>query len=142
MLELLRAAAPPVLAIACAYLVHQGCARRGLLPPAFSVEGARAPARAWARRVAAGTILALILWIGVFASLGTLGTSSELDLSTVAAPQLFLLHGLMLFAVACWYLLGFGADGIGVVSRITRSERKGGPIGRQPVTRTAAAAQE
>ena len=111
MLEFLRAAAPPALAIACAYLIDQGCARSGLMPPAFVAETAGSSLGAHVRRLAAGTVLAAILWVGVFAPLGSLGRANEVDLATVAAPQLFLLHGLMIMALACWYLLGYGADG-------------------------------
>jgi membrane protease YdiL (CAAX protease family) len=112
--ELLRTAAPPALAAASSLLIDQLCARRGLLPPGFRVsENTTAVNIALARRLAAGLVVTVVLWIGVFAPLGTLGSAHQIDPSTISTPQLFLLHGLLLVAIVSWYLFGFGAGGTG-----------------------------
>jgi membrane protease YdiL (CAAX protease family) len=55
-------------------------------------------------------VVSLVLWLGVFLPLSALGTAAEFDPAGLETPQLFLLHGLLLLSVACWYVLGFGFD--------------------------------
>ncbi|HYN21343.1 MAG TPA: CPBP family intramembrane glutamic endopeptidase [Thermoanaerobaculia bacterium] len=95
----LRLIAPALLALAVAFGMDRMCEARGLLPPGF-----REP---WRRSLAAA-LVALVLWIGAFASLGSAGQGVEPDLSQLTTPQLFLLHGLLVLTLVCWFLLGFG----------------------------------
>lgn len=67
----------------------------------------------WVRRVAAGMVLAAVLWLGVFLPLGMIGTSQPFDPGAIATSQLFLLHVVLLTTIVVWYLLAFGAaDGM------------------------------
>jgi membrane protease YdiL (CAAX protease family) len=112
--DLLRAVGPPALAAISAVLIDQTGARRGLLPPAFrAVAGSPEATIALVRRILSGAMLAAVLWLGVFAPLGALGNLDQLDPSSIATPQLFMLHALLLATAAVWYLLGFGAGGGG-----------------------------
>ena len=91
---------PAVLALLTTLLFDQLSRRRGLLPPGFgggvqSVSGASK--LVIVRRSLALTSLWGVLWIGVFFPLAALGQATELDLSSVSTPQLFLLH--LLFVV-------------------------------------------
>ena len=109
MYDFLPTVAPPVLAAATSLLIDRLCAQRGLLPPAFRTSGDSAAASiALVRRLAAGLVVTVVLWIGVFAPLGALGSAQQIDPSTISTPQLFLLHGLLFAAIVSWYLLGFG----------------------------------
>src|SRR6185369_11483532 len=99
---LLRVAAVGVPAVLGALLLDVLCAARGLLPPGFRVL--------W-RRALAGLTVALLLAIGVFAPLGSLGMkASTEDLSSISTPQLFLLHVLMVITMGVWFLLGFAGE--------------------------------
>lgn len=101
---LLRLIVPAVLALFVAFSMDRMCAARGLLPPGF-----REP---W-RRSLGSALVGLILWIGAFASLGTIGLEIEQDLSGLTAPRLFLLHGLLVLTLVLWFLLGFaGVRGV------------------------------
>ncbi|MFL6198647.1 MAG: CPBP family intramembrane glutamic endopeptidase, partial [Thermoanaerobaculia bacterium] len=89
------------LALSVAFFMDRMCEARGLLPPGF-----REP---W-RRVTAWALVALVLWIGAFASLasgGGAGEPVERDLSQLTTPQLFLLHFLLVLTIVSWFLLGF-----------------------------------
>lgn len=86
------------LAISAAFFMDRMCEGRGLLPPGF-----REP---W-RRVTAWSLVALVLWIGAFASLASMGQEVERDLSQLTTPQLFLLHFLLILTIVAWFLLGF-----------------------------------
>lgn len=108
--DLLRIAIPGLLAFAGAWMLDRLCAARGFLPPGFQVP--------W-RRALASALVTGILWIGVFAPLGNIGLSLEPDLSQISAPQLFLLHGLLVATVVFWFLLGYAG--------VTGPE----PLGRQ-----------
>jgi len=116
-LSVLRFATPAVLALLTTLLFDRLCWRRGLLPPGFG--GATQPgSRAWklgvARRSLALTCLWGVLWMGVFSPLATLGQATEIDLSSVSTPQLFLLHFLFVLVLMIWYVLGFaGVPGFG-----------------------------
>lgn len=97
-LDLLRAVGPALLALAAAFTVDRLCAAKGLLPPGFAVP--------W-RRGAALALLAGVFWIGVFAPLGMLGLETEMDLSGLTVPRLFLLHGILVATLVGWFLLGY-----------------------------------
>jgi len=88
-----------ILAISVAFFMDRMCEGRGLLPPGF-----RDPLR----RVAAWGLVAMILWVGAFASLASLFEEvPEVDLSQLTTPRLFLLHGLLILTIVAWFLLGF-----------------------------------
>lgn len=95
---LLRLIVPAVLAVFVALTMDRLCAARGLLPPGF-----REP---W-RRSLGSALVGLILWIGAFASLGSIGLEIEQDVSGLTTPRLFLLHGLLVLTLLIWFLLGF-----------------------------------
>ena len=101
----------PVLAVATALWFDRACRRRSLLPPGFRSPATSgtvlAPA---ARRLLAGALLAGVFWVGVFAPVATLGATVDVDLEGLALWQLFLLHGVLLAALALWYLLGFSSS--------------------------------
>lgn len=86
------------LAVSTAFFMDRMCEARGLLPPGF-----REP---W-RRLLAWALVALILWVGAFSSLASLGQEVERDLSGLTTPQLFLLHLLLILTIVSWFLLGF-----------------------------------
>jgi membrane protease YdiL (CAAX protease family) len=107
----LRILGPILLSVATAWGLDFLMARSGMLPPYFQLEFAFSPEDRWARlerRLVAGGILTIVLWFGVFSPLGSLGQEVEWDLASLTAPQLFLLHGMLVFALICWYGLGFG----------------------------------
>ena len=95
---LLRMIVPALLALVVGFSMDRLLERRGLLPPGF-----REP---W-RRALGAALVALILWVGAFASLGSAGEGSEPDLSQLTTPQLFFLHFLLVLTVGFWFLLGF-----------------------------------
>ena len=87
------------LAISVAFFMDRMCEGRGLLPPGFLEP--------W-RRTLAWSLVALILWIGAFASLASIGGPQvEMDLSQLTTPRLFLLHLLLVLTIVAWFLLGF-----------------------------------
>jgi membrane protease YdiL (CAAX protease family) len=94
----LRVAATVAPALLGALLLDAMCAARGLLPPGFRIP--------W-RRALAGLTVAALLAVAVFAPLGTLGMKAEPDPTTIATPQLFALHALMVATMLIWFLLGF-----------------------------------
>jgi membrane protease YdiL (CAAX protease family) len=96
---ILRLTLPAVFAVLVAAGMDRMLLARGLFPPGF-----REP---WRRGLAAG-LIALILWIGVFSSLGTIGQAvAQPDLKDLPTPQLFLLHILLLLTIGAWFLLGY-----------------------------------
>jgi membrane protease YdiL (CAAX protease family) len=95
---LLRVAATVAPALLGALLLDAMCAARGLLPPGFRIP--------W-RRALAGLTVAALLAVAVFAPLGTLGMKAEPDPTSIATPQLFALHALMVATLLIWFLLGF-----------------------------------
>jgi membrane protease YdiL (CAAX protease family) len=108
-LELLRTIGPLVLAIAAALYIDRTMARRGALPPRFlpaAPPGALPPFEPSLRRAFAAAAVGFILWAAAFAPLASLGeappTTAELTI-----PRLFLLHGLLVAALAAWYALGY-----------------------------------
>ena len=102
---------PAVLALAVALAVDLVSARRGLLPPKMAVgplADGSAAALAAGRRSVAVAVVAMALWVGVFAPLAALGQAQELDLDRIHPAQLFLLHGLFVVALLVWAALGYG----------------------------------
>jgi membrane protease YdiL (CAAX protease family) len=95
----LRLAVPAVLSLFVAFGMDRMLLARGLFPPGF-----RAP---W-RRALASALVALILWVGTFSALGTIGQGVQPDVKNLTTPQLFLLHGLLVLALVVWFLLGYG----------------------------------
>lgn len=100
--DLLRGAGPLVLAALAAWVVDHITARRGLRPPGFAAP--------W-RRIAASTIVGLVLYVGVFSPLGRLGQAPETNFSAIHPIQLFGLHALLVASMVSWYLLGFAGSG-------------------------------
>jgi membrane protease YdiL (CAAX protease family) len=100
---------PLFLALLAAVVIDRASVRRGLDPPGFAVPPEEAPGTSLAqgRRYAAIGVMTLVLWIGVFSPLSLIGAETEVDLSSLRIPQLFLLHGLFVAALAAWYFLGF-----------------------------------
>lgn len=100
--QMLRIGLPMLLAAAAALGIDLWSARRDRLPPGFAV--------AWRRALAAGA-LAAVLYLGVFASLATLGRGAELaptpDPASFRPWQLFLLHGLLAAVLVTWGLLAY-----------------------------------
>jgi len=92
-------------ALAIDWLAH----RANLTPPGFVIrEGDEADAwQFMLRRTLAIIVLTLILWVGVFGPLATLGTATGTDLSGVGIWALFLLHILFAISLVAWYFLGF-----------------------------------
>jgi membrane protease YdiL (CAAX protease family) len=99
--ELLRQAGPAALAAAAALYLDRRTRRLGLDPPGF-----REPLR----RVLGLGAVALVLWVAVFLPLGRIGSGAEgePDFSSLPTWQLFLVHLLLLAALAGWYGAGFG----------------------------------
>lgn len=115
-MESLRLTGPPLLALITVLAIDFSTSRRGLQPPQFQWrQDADSTLRPWRllRWGVSLTALWAVLWLGVFAPLGTLGQSQEIDLSQLRAPQLFALHLLLVVCVAVWYSLGFKAVGGG-----------------------------
>ena len=100
--DVLRGAGPLILAALAAWVVDHITARRGLRPPGFATP--------W-RRIAAGTVLGLVLYVGVFSPLGRLGLAPETDYASLHPIQLFGLHLLLVASMVVWYLLGFAGGG-------------------------------
>ena len=99
--EPLRWLLPILPAVAAAALVAVGSARRGLSPPAES----------WLRRGAMGSLLALVFFLGVFAPVAWAGRLPRVDPETLAPPQLFFLHAVLVVVLLAWFLLGYGDAG-------------------------------
>lgn len=102
-MELLRSIGPLLLAVVAALWVDREMERRGALAPRFRDEVAP---DARVRRALALVVVAAILWAGAFAALGAIGEPPP-DLSDLTIPRLFLLHGLLVVALAAWYVLGY-----------------------------------
>jgi len=94
----LRVAAIVAPALLGALLLDGMGAARGLLPPGFRIP--------W-RRALAGLTVAFLLAVGVFAPLGSLGAKAGPEPTSIATPQLFELHALMVATMLIWFLLGF-----------------------------------
>lgn len=94
----LRVAATVAPAFLGALLLDGMCAARGLLPPGFLIL--------W-RRALAGLTVTFLLAVGVFAPLGSLGAKLGPEPTSIATPQLFELHALMVATMLIWFFLGF-----------------------------------
>jgi len=111
-MELLRTLGPLVAAVLVALWADRTMERRALLPPRF-VAGAADPVSGGAvasfdarlRRALGSGVLALILWGACFAPIATLGEPPP-DTADLTIPRLFVLHGLLVVALAAWYALG------------------------------------
>ena len=108
--EIVRTAAPALLALATTVAFDRATRNKGLDPPGFQADDP-AVSNLWslgsARRVLALSLLCGVLWVGVFLPLGSAGLDQEIDVEALTVPQLFLLHGLLVFTVVVWYGLGF-----------------------------------
>lgn len=106
-----------LLACGTAVAFDRLCERAGLLPPNFRVPlevswvGRQ---RSAALRSSALAVIALALWIGVFAALGVSQVESAPP-ESLPIPQLFFLHAVFVAALILWYLLGFGGRGRSLV---------------------------
>lgn len=108
MIEVLRSLGPPILALAATVAVDRLMERRGLVPPYFQIAGRGDRATGHAiRRALGGLGLFLLFWFAVFAPLAGLGGDRELDLEALSWPVLFMVHMLLLAALAWWHLCGF-----------------------------------
>jgi membrane protease YdiL (CAAX protease family) len=96
--DTLRFLVPAILAVAASYTLDRACAARGLLPPGFAI-----PWRRWSALV----LVAMILWVGSLAPLGSIGRQVQFDVSQITTPRLFLLHAMLVTALVSWFLLGF-----------------------------------
>lgn len=65
------------------------------------------------------SLLWVVLWIGVFLPLGSLGVEQQLDLSQVSQVDLFLLHLLLVFCLLVWYACGYVPTPSGLDKRFT-----------------------
>lgn len=108
-MSLLRLLGPPLLALVTVLGIQWLTARRGLEPPGFRLAvGDPSGAGNLVRRSLALGLLWLVLWIGVFWPLGLIGeTSQAIDTTLLSPGQLFMLHGLLVFCLVAWYVLGF-----------------------------------
>lgn len=102
-LDLLRGLAPGLLALGAVAWFDRRCRRLGLDPPGF-----REPAR----RVAGLGALALALAVAVFFPLSRLGLADgPVDYSAVPVWQLFLVHAVLVAALAGWWAAGYAGRG-------------------------------
>lgn len=92
-----------VLAVLAAVAVDWLTADAGLLPPGFRPEREGGVVR----RSVAVTLLAIVLWIGVFGPLAVIGADTPEPTEPVSPGGLFLLHGFFLAFVLAWLALGF-----------------------------------
>lgn len=122
--ETLRALAPGVLALGAVLWFDRRCRRLGFDPPGF-----REPAR----RVAGLGALALALGLAVFFPLSRIGAADgTVDYSTVPVWQLFLVHAVLVVAMAGWWAAGHGgaaaSPGGGIAEQLGLASRS---IGRE-----------
>ena len=121
-MDTLRIIGPPLLALVIVLLIDLLTRRRGLLPPAFKAPAGAAPSVALAARarwLLAMSLLWVVLWIGVFLPLGSLGMEHQLDFSQVSQVDLFLLHLLLVLCLLVWYACGYVPTPSGLDQRLT-----------------------
>jgi len=109
-MDLLRAIGPAALALVAVLVIDALTRRRGLQPPGFQIPpggDSWTGLTALVRRVFAMIVLWLVLWVGVFLPLGSLGIERDLDLSLLSGLDLFALHLMLVFCLVVWYLTGF-----------------------------------
>lgn len=105
----LRLALALLLAAGTALVVDRWTESRGFLPPGFE--------ETW-RRAAALVVLAGIFLVAVFLPVALFGVErAPLTPEDLTTPDVFLLQGLLLLALALWFLLGFAGVGTGVADR-------------------------
>ena len=105
-MNLLRILLPLLAGVACAWWIDRSTAARGLLPPRF----AGASPVAVRRRLGAIALLAVVLWVGVFAAVGQIGLPSrvdEIDFESLSPLNLFLMHAILVATLAGWLFLGY-----------------------------------
>lgn len=90
------------LAAAGALLFDRELTRRRLQPPRFDNP---------LRRSLAATLLAMMLFLGVFLPAVSVGSADPGDLTGRPTWELFTVHFLLLLTVTGWYALGFGRRG-------------------------------
>jgi len=104
---------PVVLACGTSLAFDRLMEHAGLTPPNFRVEAedlSPGRHRAALLRSAALVLMALVLWLAVFAPLAMLGEPMPTDTSSLTVPQLFSLHMVFIVTLALWYLLGFAGS--------------------------------
>ena len=104
-MTLIRLALPLLAGAACAWWIDRSTAARGLLPPGFAD-----PVWGDLRRLAAIVLLALVLWVGVFAAVGQIGLPSsidEIDFERLSPLNLFLMHAILVVTLSAWMVLGY-----------------------------------
>jgi membrane protease YdiL (CAAX protease family) len=104
--DLIRFVFPLVLAVGTVFVTEWRMAQRALTPPHFRAPP-HGPSSSVLRRTLAAMMLALVLWLAVFAPLSALGTGLEMDLEGVAPPQLFMVHAILALTLVAWYALGY-----------------------------------
>lgn len=116
-MELLRSILPILMAIGTAMALDRFTEAKGLLAPNFRFDRAAgfssptsARRAALLRSLALG-LVAFVLWLGIFAPLGLIGGSQPAIPQHPSIPDLFLLHGVFVFGLVVWYLLGFAGSG-------------------------------
>ena len=98
MAELVRTALAPILAVAAVLLFDLRTRRLGLDPPGFA---------SLPRRILGLVGLTFVFWIGVFLPLSQLGVATEPEFSAIPVWQLFVVHALLVAAIAGWWAAGF-----------------------------------
>ncbi len=105
-MNVLRFLLPLLAGGACAWWIDRSTAARGLLPPGFGSAAGKGPER----RLAAMVLLALVLWFGVFASVGQIGLPSvvdQIDFESLSPLRLFQMHAILVATLAMWLALGY-----------------------------------
>lgn len=86
--------------------------RRRLLPSLFRSDPDAPLGGAGAlRRAGAWVLLFVVFWGTIFASIGLLGKTVAAEFRAPATPQLFLVHAILLIALALWYGLAYLGPG-------------------------------
>lgn len=105
-MTLIRTLLPLLAGAACAWWIDRSTAARGLLPPGF----AGTSREALRRRLWAMALLAVVLWVGVFAAAGQIGLPSrvdEIDFENLSPLTLFLTHAVLVATLVGWMVLGY-----------------------------------
>lgn len=109
-MDSLRLILPLLMALGTSFALDSQMQRRGLLPPNFRLaEGSPGTARQRAvlLRTAALSVVAFVLWVGIFAPIGMTGQADSAAPVNPAIPDLFALHLVFLVGLGIWYSLGF-----------------------------------
>jgi membrane protease YdiL (CAAX protease family) len=122
-LDALTSTLPVLLGCGTALAIDRLTERAGLTPPNFLVSADAPDAdrrRAAALRSVALLLMAVVLWIAVFAPLSVLGQTEPVDTSALTVPQLFFLHCVFVVTLIAWFLLGFLGSGKGLATTWAR----------------------